>query len=120
MSAAGKRPSAYADAAIQRISAGNGIEHAYRDLGDGDVPLVLQHFRGQPRQLGPALDELAANRRVVPFDNVAVGATTGTTPSTVEAMAHDALALLEAMDVQRVDLLGLSSAASLRRRSHSF
>ena len=45
---------------------------------------------------------------MVTFDNVGVGATTGTTPNTVEAMAHGAVAFLEAMDFQRVDLLGFS------------
>jgi pimeloyl-ACP methyl ester carboxylesterase len=42
------------------------------------------------------------------FDNVGVGATTGRTPSTIEAMARDAIAFLEAMKFQRVDLLGFS------------
>src|SRR5262249_20356636 len=50
----------------------------------------------------------AAERRVVAFDNVGVGATTGTTPNTIESMAHDAIVFLEAMDLQRVDLLGFS------------
>ena len=45
---------------------------------------------------------------MVAFDNVGVGATTGTTPATVEAMAHDAIAFLEAMNLQEVDLLGFS------------
>jgi hypothetical protein len=37
----------YADVSTQRVTAGNAIEYAYRDLGDGAVPLVLlQHFRG--------------------------------------------------------------------------
>jgi hypothetical protein len=37
----------YAEASTQRVGAGNGIEYAYRDLGEGVVPLVLlQHFRG--------------------------------------------------------------------------
>jgi pimeloyl-ACP methyl ester carboxylesterase len=45
---------------------------------------------------------------VVAFDNAGVGATTGTTPSTVEAMAHDAIAFLEALELERVDLLGFS------------
>ena len=45
---------------------------------------------------------------MVTFDNVGVGATTGTTPNTIEAMAHGAIAFLEAMDLQRVDLLGFS------------
>jgi pimeloyl-ACP methyl ester carboxylesterase len=96
--------------ATQRVTAGNAIEYAYRDLGEGEVPLVLlQHFRGNLDNWDPALiDALAASRRVVTFDNVGVGATTGTTPNTIEAMAHDAIAFLEAMEFQRVDLLGFS------------
>jgi pimeloyl-ACP methyl ester carboxylesterase len=45
---------------------------------------------------------------VVTFDDVGVGATTGTTPDTIEAMAHGAVAFIEAMDLQLVDLLGFS------------
>jgi len=103
-------PTSYADASAQRVTAGNAIDYAYRDLGDGDVPLVLlQHFRGNLDNWDPALvDALAADRRVVAFDNVGVGATTGRTPNTVEAMAHDAIAFFEAMNLQKVDLLGFS------------
>src|SRR5882762_7419652 len=100
----------YTEASTQRVTAENGIEYAYRDVGDGDVPLVLlQHFRGNLDNWDPALfDALAADRRVVTFDNVGVGATIGRTPNTVEAMAHGAIAFIEAMDFQRVDLLGFS------------
>ena len=100
----------YTGASTQRVAAGNGIEYAYRDLGEGDAPLVLlQHFRGNLDNWDPALvDVLAADRRVVTFDNVGVAATTGRTPNTIEAMAHDAIAFLEAMEFQRVDLLGFS------------
>ena len=100
----------YADASTQRVAADSGIEYAYRDLGEGDVPLVLlQHFRGNLDNWDPALvDALAADRRVVTFDNVGVGATTGATPNTAEAMARGAIAFLEAMEFQRVDLLGFS------------
>ena len=103
-------PTKYTDASTQRVTAENGIEYAYRVVGDGDVPLVLlQHFRGNLDNWDPALiDALAADRRVVTFDNVGVGATTGRTPNTVEAMAHGAIAFAEAMDFQRVDLLGFS------------
>src|SRR5205809_3620496 len=100
----------YTGASTQRVAAGNGIEYAYRDLGAGDVPLVLlQHFRGNLDNWDPALvDALAADRRVVTFDNVGVGATTGRTPNAVEAIAQGAIAFLEAMDLRRVDLLGFS------------
>jgi pimeloyl-ACP methyl ester carboxylesterase len=100
----------YADASIQRVTADNAIDYAYRDLGEGEVPLVLlQHFRGNLDNWDSALvDALAADRRVVAFDNVGVGATTGRTPNTVEGMAHDAIAFIEAMGFQRIDLLGFS------------
>ncbi|MDQ1495009.1 MAG: hypothetical protein QOG69_1492, partial [Actinomycetota bacterium] len=73
----------YTDASTQHVVAADGaIEFAYRELGEGDVPLVLlQHFRGNLDNWDPALvDALAADRRVVTFDNVGVGATTGKTP----------------------------------------
>jgi pimeloyl-ACP methyl ester carboxylesterase len=100
----------YTDVPAQRVAAGNAIEYAYRDLGHSEVPLVLlQHFRGNLDNWDPALiDALAAERRVITFDNVGVGATTGTTPDTVEATARGAIAFLEAMDLQKVDLLGFS------------
>jgi pimeloyl-ACP methyl ester carboxylesterase len=100
----------YAVASTQRVTADDAIEYAYRDLGHSDVPLVLlQHFRGNLDNWDTALvDALAADRRVVAFDNVGVGATTGATPNTVEAMAHGAIAFLEAMSLQQVDLLGFS------------
>lgn len=101
---------AYTDAASQHVKAENEIEYSYREVGEGDTPLVLlQHFRGNLDNWDPALiDALAAARRVVPFNNVGVASTSGTTPNTVEAMAHDAIAFLEAMNFQRVDLLGFS------------
>src|SRR5258705_1787683 len=100
----------YVDASTRRITADNAIEYAYRELGEGEVPLVLlQAFRGNLDNWDPALvDALAADRRVIAFDNAGVGATTGRTPNTIEAMADDAIAFLEAMNFQRVDLLGFS------------
>jgi pimeloyl-ACP methyl ester carboxylesterase len=103
-------PFTYADLPAQRVAAHNAIEYAYRDLGASDTPLVLlQHFRGNLDNWDPALiDALAADRRVITFDNTGVGATTGRTPNTIEAMAHDAIAFLEAIELERVDLLGFS------------
>src|ERR1700685_3736226 len=85
-------------------SAVNGIDYAYRDAGEGGVPLVLlQHFRGNLDNWDPALiDELASSRRVVTFDNVGVGGTTGNTPHRVEQMAQDAIAFLSAMEFDQV------------------
>jgi pimeloyl-ACP methyl ester carboxylesterase len=102
--------SGYVDVPTRQVVAANGIEYAYRDVGEGDVPLLLlQHFRGNLDNWDPALiDALAAERRVVTSDNVGVGGTTGTTPSTIEAMAHGAIAFVDVMGLEQVDLLGFS------------
>jgi pimeloyl-ACP methyl ester carboxylesterase len=92
------------------VGAANGIEYAYREVGGESAPLVLlQHFRGNLDNWDPALiDALATDRRVVAFDNAGVGGSTGTTPSTVEQMARDAIAFLDAMEFDEVDILGFS------------
>src|SRR5262245_10323784 len=102
----------YSELPNERVSAANGVDYAYRDTGGGadTVPLVLfQHFRGNLDGRDPALiDELAAGRRVITFDNAGVGGSTGTTPDTIEQMARDALAFLAALGVTQADLLGFS------------
>lgn len=100
----------YSTAPNQVIHAENGIAYAYREIGTGTVPLVLlQHFRGNLDNWDPRLvDALASLRRVVAFDNVGVGATTGTTPNTIKQMARDAISFIAALDVPRVDILGFS------------
>ena len=100
----------YADAPTKVVGAADGFDYAYRDVGNGAVPLVLlQHFRGNLDNWDPALiDALASHRRVVAFDNVGVGGTNGTTPNTVEQMAADAISFLDAMEFDRVDILGFS------------
>jgi pimeloyl-ACP methyl ester carboxylesterase len=100
----------YSESPNKLLSAANGIDYAYRDTGEGTVPLVLlQHFRGNLDNWDPALiDALASTRRVVTFDNAGVGGSSGTTPPTVAQMAHDAIAFLDAMEFGQADILGFS------------
>lgn len=104
--------STYATTPTQTVSAANGIDYAYRILGDdkGSPPLVLlQHFRGNLDNWDPALvDALAQHGRVITFDNTGVGASTGRTPPTIAEMAHDAVEFITALDLARVYLLGFS------------
>ena len=94
----------------QLVSAPNGVDYAYREAGQGELPLILlQHFRGNLDNWDPALvDDLSAARRVIAFDNAGVGGSTGVTPPTIEQMAHDAIAFIAARQFSRVDLLGFS------------
>ncbi len=100
----------YLTAPNRTVSAANGIEYAYREVGEGAPALVLlQHFRGNLDNWDPALvDALASDRRVVTFDNAGVGGSTGSTPSTIAQMARDAIAFLDALEFDAVDLLGFS------------
>jgi pimeloyl-ACP methyl ester carboxylesterase len=100
----------YSELPNKLVSAASGVEYAYRDAGDGPVPLVLlQHFRGNLDSWDPALiDALASTRRVVTFDNTGVGGSTGTTPNVIEQMAHDAITFITALELGPVDILGFS------------
>ena len=87
----------------------DGVDYAWRSVGDGEPLVLLQHFRGNLDNWDPALvDELAQQRRVITFDNTGVGATGGRTPNTVAAMADDAIGFIDALGLARVDLLGFS------------
>ena len=101
MTATSPPTSEYLAAPNRVVSAANGIDYAYRQVGEGTPALVLlQHFRGNLDNWDPALvDALARDRRVVTFDNAGVGGSTGTTPSTITQMARDAIAFLEALEL---------------------
>src|SRR5262245_4481478 len=110
MTASSPITTAYMAAPNRTLTAANGIDYAYRDVGAGAPPLaLLQHLSGKLADGKPELtDALWSVRRVETFDNPGVGASTGTTPSTITQMAIDAIAFLEAMDSDQVDLLGFS------------
>src|SRR3954466_14245961 len=101
---------AYKNAPTRTVSA-DGVDFAYRELGpDAGVPVVLlTHLAAVLDNWDPrVVDGLAAQHRVIAFDNRGVGATTGTTPGTIQAMADDAVTFIRALKLEQVDLLGLS------------
>jgi pimeloyl-ACP methyl ester carboxylesterase len=102
--------SGYAERLNKQLSAPNGIDYAYRETGDGGTPLVaLQHFRGNLDNWDPALiDALSPSRRVVAFDNVGVGGSSGSTPHRIDQMAIDAIEFVTALGLEQIDLLGFS------------
>lgn len=87
------------------------VPFAYREAGPATgVPLLfLHHFTGVLDDWDPAVvDGFAAERRVILVDLRGVGGSGGTTPDSIEAMAADAVAFLEALGLHTVDLLGFS------------
>jgi pimeloyl-ACP methyl ester carboxylesterase len=88
-----------------------GTKFAYRELGpETGVPVIfLNHLAAELDRWDPrVVDGIAAKRRVIVFDNRGIGASGGSTPNSVEAMADDAIAFIRALGFEQVDLLGFS------------
>jgi len=98
------------NAPTRTVSAG-GVDFAYRELGPTTgVPVVfVTHLAAVLDNWDPrVVDGIAAKHRVIMFDNRGVGATTGSTPNTIQAMARDAVTFVRALGLTEVDLLGFS------------
>src|SRR4249919_606535 len=98
------------NAPTHTINAG-GVEFAYRQLGPTTgVPVIfLTHLAAVLDNWDPrVVDGIAARHRVITFDNRGVGASSGSTPNTIEAMAKDAVVFIRALGLEKVDLLGFS------------
>ena len=98
------------DAATKTVDVG-GTPFAYREVGPATgVPVVfLHHFTAVLDDWDPAVvDGIGSERRVILVDLRGVGSSGGATPDSVEAMAEDAVAFLEALGLRTVDLLGYS------------
>jgi pimeloyl-ACP methyl ester carboxylesterase len=88
-----------------------GAKFAYRSFGQQQgVPIVfLQHFTGTLDNWDPAVtNELAKKHPVILFDNKGVGSSEGETPATIAEMANDALDFINALNLEKVYLLGFS------------
>src|SRR3954469_3447763 len=100
----------YQYAPTRTISAG-GVDFAYRELGPrGGIPVVLvTHLAAVLDNWDPrVVDGIAVRHHVIAFDNRGVGASTGRTPDTIEAMAKDAVSFIRALGFEQIDLLGFS------------
>lgn len=89
----------------------DGDRFAYRRWGKSSgVPLFfIQHFRGGMDNWDPAItDGLAAGREVILYDGRGISASSGTPRNRIEDMADDIAAVIRALGLSQVDLLGFS------------
>src|SRR6202795_1371247 len=103
-------PHTHQTAPTQFVEA-NGIRFAYRRFGKPDgLPLVFnQQFTGTMDHWDPAVtDGLATEREVILFNNAGVSSSSGEVPPSVEQMGASAIALIKALELPRVDVLGFS------------
>ncbi|MGJ5894387.1 alpha/beta fold hydrolase [Streptomyces niveiscabiei] len=89
----------------------DGDRFAYRRWGKpSGVPILLvQHFRGGMDHWDPLLtDGLAEGREVILFDGRGIASSSGTPRNRMEDMADDIAAVVRALGLEQVDLLGFS------------
>ncbi|MET8421348.1 alpha/beta fold hydrolase [Streptomyces sp. NPDC005134] len=100
----------YKNAPTRTLAAG-GVTFAYRELGpkSGTPVVFITHLAAVLDNWDPrVVDGIAAKRRVITFDNRGVGASTGSTPKTIQEMAKDAVTFIRALGLENVDIHGFS------------
>jgi hypothetical protein len=108
------------ETAPTRYVEADGIRFAYRRFGGGEgLPLLFcQHFTGTMDNWDPIItNTLAQRREMILFDNRGVGSSTGQTPNSVQAMATDALAFVDALGLKQIDRRNEYSGAKKGRGS---
>lgn len=124
------QPTAFSDVpthltAPTRFIEVDGDRFAYRRWGNaasGRPPLFfLQHFRGGLDHWDPLMtDGLAAGREVILYNGRGVASSSGKPRTRIEDMADDAAAVIRALGLDKVDVLGFSlggfQAQDLTRR----
>lgn len=99
------------EAASTKFQKAGDIRIAYREIGAASgVPVIfLNHLGAVLDNWDPrVVDGIASKHRVIVFDNRGIGASGGSTPDTIAAMARDAIAFIRALGFKQVDLLGFS------------
>lgn len=100
-----------ANAAITKRIEAKGTTFAYREIGpaSGTPLLFLHRFRATMDDWDPQfIDRVAKTRRVILFDSVGVGLSSGETPASIPAMADAAINLMDALGIKQADLFGWS------------
>jgi len=87
----------------------NGIEIYYEEHGSGEPLLLIMGWAGNAATWSPQIPGLAERYRVIAFDNRGVGRTDAPDePYSSRQMADDAVGLLDALQVRRAHVFGIS------------
>ena len=89
----------------------------YQVTGEGPPLLCVMGFGAPLEGFGPQVRALAAHRRVIAFDNRGVGrSSVPRLPWSIEDLAVDALELMDHLEIERADLLGISMGGMIAQR----
>ena len=87
----------------------HGIELHYEERGSGPPLLLVPGIPAIASDWAPLAERLSGSRRAIAYDNRGSGASTVTPPPyTTAGLAADALGLLDALEIERADVFGMS------------
>jgi hypothetical protein len=94
---------------VKKVNVGD-IDIAYKTFGKGDPILLISGASSDMNAWEPStLRNLSSNHTVIVFDNRGVGnTTTGTKPFSFQQLANDTAGLLDALKIEKADVLGYS------------
>jgi hypothetical protein len=98
------------DIPLEKVHVGD-IDIAYKMFGQGDPFLLISPAQADMNawELSANLSELSSNYTVIVFDSRGVGnTTTGNRPLSIQQFANDTAGLLDALKIQKADVLGYS------------
>ena len=97
---------------VKKVHVGD-IDIAYKIFGKGDPILLFNGASDSMDAWDPSfLTGLSSNHTVIVFDKRGIGNTTaGTKPYTYQQLANDTAGLLDALKIQKADVLGFSLGA---------
>lgn len=85
------------------------IEMHYEERGAGKALLLVPGIPAVASDWAALAEPLSRSRRVIAYDNRGSGATTvAPAPYTAAGLAADAIALLDALEIERADVFGMS------------
>ncbi len=101
----------YATVPTQYITASNGVRYAYRRMGTPKaVPIIyFNHLAANMDNCDPRImDAMAQTHEIICFDYKGVGETSGEDAKSIQEMAQDSLAFVNALGYQKVDIMAFS------------
>lgn len=102
---------------VKKVHVGD-IDIAYKTFGKGDPILLISGASSDMNAWKPStLGNLSSNHTVIVFDNRGVGnTTTGTKPFSFQQLANDTAGLLDALKIQKADVLGYSLSSGVAQQ----
>ena len=105
------------DIPVKKVHVGD-IEIAYKMFGKGDPILLFNGASDNMDAWDPSfLSSLSSNHTVIVFDSRGIGnTTTGSKPYSMQLLANDTAGLLDALKIQKADVLGYSLGAFITQQ----